>query len=137
MLDKLTDALVQFINGFTSWEVSVIRAGDLTVSEVHAIEVMGQYGEMNMKNLAQKLGVTTGTITVTVDRLETKGYAIRHMPREDRRVYLISLTEKGLKAFQEHHKFHLGLTAQLLSMLTEEEALQFLNTLQKINAEII
>lgn len=137
MIGGLTDTLVRFISSFTSWEASVIRAGDLTVSEVHAIEVLGQYGEMNMKSLAQKLGVTTGTITVTVDRLEMKGYAARHMTREDRRVYLISLTDKGLEAFREHHKFHLELTAQLLSILTEEEAVQFLDTLRKINAEII
>jgi DNA-binding MarR family transcriptional regulator len=134
--DQLTNELIRFISGFTSWESSVIRSGDLTVSEVHAMEILGQYGEMNMKNLAQKPGVTTGTTTVTVDRLERKDYASRHTTREDRRVYLISLTEKGREAFQEHHIYHLELSEQILSTLTEEEALQFMRVLQRINTEV-
>ena len=136
MLDTLTNELIRFISSFTSWETTVIRSSDLTMSEVHALEILGQYGEMNMKNLAQKLGVTTGTTTVTVDRLERKEYAKRHTTREDRRVYLISLTEKGLEAFKEHHRFHLELSEQILSALSEEEAQQFINILQKINAEV-
>jgi len=136
LLDTLTNELIRFISSFTSWETTVIRSSDLTMSEVHALEILGQYGEMNMKNLAQKLGVTTGTTTVTVDRLERKEYAKRHTTREDRRVYLISLTEKGLEAFKEHHRFHLELSEQILSALSEEEAQQFINILQKINAEV-
>ena len=134
-IEELTDELLLFFNGFASWESSVIRSSDLTVSEAHAIEVLGQYGKMNMKNLAQKLGVTTGTTTVTVDRLEKKDYAKRETTREDRRVNLISLTEKGMKAFEEHHNYHLNLTEQMVSNLSEEEIDQFYKILKKINVE--
>jgi DNA-binding MarR family transcriptional regulator len=135
MVDELTHELFTFFNGFTSWENSVIRAGDLTVAEAHAVEVLGTYGPINMKNLAQKLGVTTGTTTITVDRLEKKEYARRESVKEDRRVYLITLTEKGEKAFAEHHKYHASLTEQILSILSEEESAQMLTILKKINAE--
>lgn len=133
--DELTSELLHFYNGFASWESSVIRSSDLTVSEAHAIEVLGQHEQMNMKNLARKLGVTTGTVTVTVDRLEKKEYARRSSTKEDRRVYLISLTEKGRHAFAEHHEYHLRLTEHLLSSLSEDEAAQLLNIIQKINGE--
>ncbi|MCL6449006.1 MAG: MarR family winged helix-turn-helix transcriptional regulator [Armatimonadetes bacterium] len=134
ILEELTDELLHFFNGFSSWESSVIRAGDLTVSEAHAIEVLGQHGKMNMKSLAQKLGVTTGTTTVTVDRLENKDYARRETTREDRRVNLISLTEKGEDVFKEHHKYHLHLTEQMAANLSEDEIRQFLAILKKINS---
>lgn len=134
--DELTHELLHFFNGFASWESSVIRTSDLTVSEAHAIEILGQYGQMNMKSLAQKLGVTTGTTTVTVDRLEKKDYARRESTREDRRVHLISLTDKGMRAFDEHHQYHLSLTEQMLSALSEEETSQLLKILKKINTEI-
>lgn len=132
---ELTDELINFFNGFSSWESSVIRASDLTVAEAHAIEVLGQYGKMKMKNLAEKLGVTTGTTTVTVDRLVQKKYALRESIKEDRRVILISLTGKGLEAFQEHHRYHLNLTEQMVSSLTEAEVKQFLELIRKVNAE--
>ncbi|MDF2568709.1 MAG: mhqR 1 [Sporomusa sp.] len=134
-LDELTDELFAFFNGFSSWENSVIKTSDLTVSEAHAIEVLGNYGHMNMKNLAQHLGVTTGTTTVTVDRLEKKQYATRESIKEDRRVHLITLTEKGEQAFAEHHKYHSNLTEQILSVLSNEETEQLLTILKKINKE--
>ncbi|UNC93105.1 MarR family winged helix-turn-helix transcriptional regulator [Candidatus Contubernalis alkaliaceticus] len=135
-LEQLTDELLCFFNGFASWESSVIRSSDLTVSEAHAIEILGQYGKMNMKQLSQKLGVTTGTTTVTVDRLETRGYARRESIKEDRRVNLISLTDKGTKAFEEHHRYHLSLTEQMISTLSDEESSLLLDMLKKINREV-
>ncbi|RQD77165.1 MAG: MarR family transcriptional regulator [Candidatus Syntrophonatronum acetioxidans] len=135
LVEELTDEMIDFFNRFASWEISVIRSSDLTVSEAHAIEVLGQYGKMNMKGLAEKLGVTTGTTTVTVDRLEKKEYAKREALKEDRRVNLINLTPKGEKAFEEHHRYHLDLTEQILSILTEEEIQQLLSILKKLNRE--
>lgn len=136
MKDKLTHELFGFFNGFSSWENSVIRASDLTVSEAHAIEVLGELGKMNMKTLAQRLGVTTGTTTVTVDRLEKKEYAIRESLKEDRRVYLISLTPKGRQAYLEHHEYHTSLSDQIISVLSEEEASHLYYLLQKINQQV-
>ncbi|WP_231881923.1 MarR family winged helix-turn-helix transcriptional regulator [Anaerosporomusa subterranea] len=136
MKEQLTHELLAFFNGFSSWENSVIRASDLTVSEAHAIEVIGELGRMNMKTLAQRLGVTTGTTTVTVDRLEKKEYAIRETLKEDRRVYLISLTSKGQQAYIEHHQYHTRLSDQILSTLSEEEATSLYCLLQKINSEV-
>lgn len=135
MIDQLTHELFTFFNGFASWENSVIKSSDLTVAEAHAIEVLGQYGPMNMKGLSQKLGVTTGTITVTVDRLERKDYARREPVAEDRRVHLITLTDKGHKAFEEHHQYHHSLTEQVLSVLSEKESTELLAILKKINAD--
>ena len=136
LVEELTDELLLFYNGFASWESSVIRSSDLSVSETHAIEALGQHGTMNMKSLAGRLGVTTGTVTVTVDRLEFKGYARRTTTKKDRRVNLISLTEKGQKVFEEHHRFHLSLTEQMAACLKEEEVQQMLEIIKKINGEI-
>ena len=133
--DELTAELFTFFNDFSSWENSVIRSSDLSVSEAHAIEILGKHGPMNMKSLAQKLGVTTGTTTVTVDRLEKNEYAERQPVKEDRRVHLITLTAKGKSAFAEHHQYHSDLTEQILAVLSPEESEQLLAILRKINVE--
>lgn len=133
--EELTHELLAFFNGFSSWENSIVRSSELTVSEAHALEVLGEHEKMNMKGLAQKLGVTTGTTTVTVDRLEKKNLAFRESTKEDRRVNLIVLTDIGMKAFEEHHAYHFQLTEQMTSILSDDEIKQFLHTLKKINAE--
>lgn len=133
--EELTHELLAFFNGFSSWENSIVRSSEVTVSEAHALEVLGENEKMNMKGLAQKLGVTTGTTTVTVDRLEKKNFARRESTKEDRRVNLISLTDIGRKAFEEHHNYHLRLTDQMTSTLSDDEIKQFLHILKKINVE--
>lgn len=133
--EELTEELMQFYDHLTSWEHSTIRASDLAVSEAHAIEALGHYGPMNMKQLAQRLGVTTGTVTVTVDRLERKGYGKREVDPEDRRVNWIRLTEKGRAEYEEHHACHRALTQHITRVLTRQEAGQLLCLLRKLNAE--
>ena len=135
-VEQLTNEMHDFFNRFTSWETSVIRSSDLTLSESHAIEVLGVYGKMNMKTLAEKLAVTTGTITVTVDRLEKGGYAKRAATEEDRRAYIIELTPTGRKAFEEHHKHHQRLTQELMPLLTKEESAAFVKILQKLHKHL-
>ncbi len=135
-IEQLSAELVDFFNLFASWEASVIQAGPLTLAETHAIEVLGHHGSMNMKNLAQRLGVTTGTTTVTVDRLEEGGLARRTPAEKDRRSYIIELTARGEDAFLDHHRHHLQLAKEIASALSDEEVAGLIAVLQKINATI-
>ncbi|WOF16995.1 MarR family transcriptional regulator [Methanoplanus sp. FWC-SCC4] len=135
-IEKLNENLVDFFDRITSWETSVIQSGPLTISEAHAIEKIGHYGSMNMKDLSGKLGVTTGTTTITVDRLEKGGYAVRKRPENDRRSYIIVLTQKGQEAFLDHHNHHLNLAKEISSVLSEDEISNFSEILEKINENI-
>jgi len=82
------------------------------------------------------LAVTTGTVTITVDRLEKGGYARRVPQKGDRRTYIIELTPPGEQAFEEHHKHHRRLTEELIPLLSEEESSAFINILQKLNQHL-
>ncbi|MDD3623082.1 MAG: MarR family transcriptional regulator [Methanofollis sp.] len=132
-IEELNEELVEFFDRFASWETSVIQSSPLTVSEAHAIEIIGHYGRMKMKDLAERLGVTTGTTTVTVDRLEKGGYARRTPSEKDRRSYIIELTPKGEEAFLDHHRHHLHLAGEIASALNEVETGVFISALKKIN----
>jgi DNA-binding MarR family transcriptional regulator len=135
-IKDLTNELLDFFNRFHSWETSIIQASNCTLSESHAIEALGTYGKINMKTLAKKLGVTTGTVTVTVDRLENKGYAQREKTSNDRRVYIIRLTSEGEKEYREHYKHHMVLTEEIINLLSEDEINVFNNVLKKLNSQL-
>lgn len=135
-IELLNEGLMEFFDRFSSWESSIIEAGHLKISEAHAIEILGHHGRMNMKELAGKLGVTTGTTTITVDRLERGGFAQRIRAENDRRSYIIELTESGEEAFQEHHRHHLNLAGEIGSLLGKEGTLAFVSFLRKINEHI-
>ncbi|WP_319548446.1 MarR family transcriptional regulator [Desulfogranum marinum] len=71
-LRRLSEIIVEFYEKLSSWEDSVVRESGLTTAQANTIEIVGHAGSIKMKDLAEKLGVTTGTLTVAVDRLEKK-----------------------------------------------------------------
>ena len=50
--------------------------------------------------------MTVGTLTIAINHLVKKGYVERSRSEEDRRVVLVSLSEKGEKAYFHHRMFH-------------------------------
>lgn len=130
---ELARQIVEFYEKVSSWENSVVKGSGLTPSQMHAIEIVGHEGRLRMRELAEKKGVTTGTITVMVDRLEREGYLLREPNTKDRRSYVIVLTDKGEALFRRHHEFHVGLTEEMAAALSEEEITLFSSILSKVN----
>ena len=60
-------------------------------------------------------------LTIAMNNLVKKGYVHRIRSEEDRRVVLISLTEKGKAANRHHRKFHEGMIQALVKDLNEQE----------------
>jgi len=133
---KLSHQLVELYERLSSWEQAVVKGSGLSTAQMHTIEIVGHSGALRMKELAKKMGVTTGTLTVMVDRLEQQGILRRQAHETDRRSYLIVLTDKGEKLFAEHHQYHLGLTKEFTALLSPDERKQFSTILEKIIDQI-
>jgi DNA-binding MarR family transcriptional regulator len=132
---KLSRQLVELYERLSSWEHDVVKASGLSPAQMHTIEIVGhgaQGGALRMKELAQKMGVTTGTLTVMIDRLEQQVLLKRIPHKTDRRSCLIELTEKGQGLFAEHHQYHLRLTEEITATLSPEEQVLFSVMLEKI-----
>ena len=94
---------------------------DITNNDMHIIEAIGRTKERNMSGIAKTLCVTVGTLTIAINNLVKKGYVHRTRSEKDRRVVLISLTEKGRKAYDHHKKFHEQMIHSMLNEFSEEE----------------
>lgn len=129
---ELARDIVEFYEKLSSWEHEVVRGSDLTPNQMHAIEIIGHEKSLRMKELAEKLGITTGTLTVTVDRLEQKGLIERQPHETDRRSYRVVLTPSGKKHFKKHHEFHIKLTEEIVSALSPGELESFREILGKV-----
>ncbi len=133
---KLSHQLVELYEKLSSWEQDVVKSSGLSTAQMHTIEIVGHGahggGALRMKELAKKMGVTTGSLTVMVDRLEQQGLLQRTPHETDRRSYLIALTDKGQDLFAEHHQYHLRLTEEITATLSAEEQAQLGAILEKI-----
>ena len=133
LLEELSEAMIQFYEKMSSWEHGVAKTRGLSPQQIHTIEIVGHVGSIRMKPLAEKLSITTGSLTVMIDRLEKSGYVQRRKDPQDRRAFNIVLTRKGLKIHKEHHSFHLNLAQDVISSLNPAQAECFFETLIKIN----
>ena len=131
-LEGLSALIIEFYEKLSSWEHGVVRGSALTLPQMHTLEILGQHPQLRMKELAAKMGVTTGTLTVTVDRLEKRGLALRVPHGSDRRSVLVEMTPRGRALFEEHHKLHLDLTRELTASLSDEEAATLASLLRKL-----
>lgn len=75
-------------------------------SELHMIEVVGNYKNINITNLAKVLGITRGGASQGIDKLCKKQMIFKEpSPLTDNEVVL-TLTERGKRAFESHKDYH-------------------------------
>ena len=135
MVGKINHAIVEFFEKLSSWEHDVVREKGMTLPQMHTLEVLGIHGSMRMKELAEAMGITTGTLTVLVDRLEDKD-CVRRIPHDtDRRSINVELTDPGCKLFQEHDRLHHRLTEELVAACSPEDREALLRCLTSMNSQ--
>lgn len=110
------------------------NVNDLTIGELHVIEMVNKYNNKPMTLIAKKLHVTVGSLTIGVNRLVQKGYLLRIRDEMDRRVILLSITQQGKKVLKYHDKFHDDILGLVLDTIPLQQAVkvmsQFANILE-------
>lgn len=132
----LNEVLVSLFRNINLIEERAICTGDykdVTANDMHVIEAIDMGGAKNMTSVAKALGVTTGTLTIAINSLVKKGYVDRVRSEEDRRVVLISLSEKGKRAFLHHQQFHEKMINVIIGELSEEEQVVLEKALTKLD----
>lgn len=132
MNEKYSGILVEFFEKMSSWETGIVSDRDISLAQMHLLEVVGNHQSLRMKDLSNKLGVTTGTLTVMVHRLVSKGYLIKEQDLEDKRSHFVKLTKEGKVEYDNHHLMHSHLIEDIISSIGDEGSRIFFNFLEKI-----
>ena len=138
-VEAMSESLVRiFENVLLTEEKSLSRGyfSDLSLAEMHTLTAIGPYEARTMSQTAQSLGITTGTLTVSIDRLVKKGYVDRRRDERDKRIVRISLTRNGKLACRMHSKFHRVLAKRILEPYSDEERAKLLSMVKEIDAQI-
>lgn len=122
--DTFNEILVKLFRDIMDIEEKAIiteEFKDITNNDMHVIEAIGIAGGRNMTSVAKDLSVTVGTLTIAINNLVKKAYVERVRSEKDRRVVLVSLTDKGRRAFEHHKNFHQEMIEALLVGLDVDE----------------
>lgn len=95
---------------------------DITLNDMHVMEAIGVGEPQTSSTIAKKLSVTMGTLTKAIDRLTKNDYVLRERSEEDKRLVLLSLKDKGKRAFYHHQKFHEDMIHALIAQFNKDEA---------------
>ena len=132
----LNNLLVKVFNDILSMEEKALIVGkfkDISITDMHIIEAIDTTKLQNMSSIAKKLDITVGTLTIAINNLVKKGYVSRVRSERDRRVVLLSLTQKGKLAFKHHEAFHKRLVDSVESRLEDNETEILIKSLQGIS----
>jgi DNA-binding MarR family transcriptional regulator len=82
---------------------------------------LDQPGGVTQRQLMRALNLSSGTVSIRVDRLTERGLVSRATDPADRRNSLISLTQAGRDLFEAVTPAHIATESRLLSALTSQQ----------------
>lgn len=113
-----------------------IESYGLNMSEFGVLEVLFHKGDLPVQEIAKKILVTSGTITYVINKLLKKGFVEKKQCSNDRRIFYISLTEKGYdfikKIFPDHAKYIEGLFNHL-NVSDKKDFIRILNSIENMS----
>lgn len=97
------------------------QVSNFNMNDYYYLTVIYQLGNPNLGDVAKELKLTKPSISAMVQRLIKNDLIEKVQSEEDKRVFHLSLTEKGCKIVQGDYALYRNLTNELTKALTEEQ----------------
>jgi len=109
-----------------------IAAAGLGLSDFAILEALLHKGPLPVNAIGAKVGLTSGSITTAVDRLERRGLVERRATSEDRRARVVHLTEEGRGLIGPVFRRHAAAMDRAVLGLSEAERERAVMLLKKL-----
>lgn len=132
---KLVIAMARTYNEMFSKIETNIQGFGLNISEFGVLEMLFHKGEQPVQKIAEKILVTSGTITYVIDKLQKKDLVVRKKCEKDKRIFYVCLTKKGEELISNIFPKHKEFLDELLNGLendSKKELIGNLNALKQV-----
>lgn len=113
-------------------EQEILKKWNITLTQFGVLRILYHKGKTNVQYLIDNLFTTSGNMTLVINNMERDGLITKEKSERDKRLYLISLSEKGEdlldKIFPEYSKIF----SKLLSKFNDQEKNKFIELLKKL-----
>ena len=133
---KTVIALTKAYNLFLHKISTQLSVHGLSVSEFGVLELLYHKGPQPVQKIAEKILVSSGTMTYVINQLIKKGYVVRRQCENDQRVYYIELTETGMDKISYVFPLHHEYLDSLFKGVSTDEKVQLIDLLRKIQTSI-
>ncbi|SHK20815.1 DNA-binding transcriptional regulator, MarR family [Pseudonocardia thermophila] len=132
---ELGDALRRFIANVVLHNQKVAQELGLGASDSQFISLLQTHGPLTPGRLAELSGLTTGSVTGVLDRLEKGGYVRRERDPHDRRKVIVDLVPAAAARLAEHYREHGEQLAAVMARRSDEELAVILRFFDDLLAE--
>ncbi len=127
-------AVVRFIASVVLYNVTVAQGVGLGGSDLQFLTLLGNHGPLTPGRLASLSGLSTGTVTGVIDRLEKGGYVRRERDGSDRRKVLVTPVPESVARLAELYSGHGEHMAAVLASRDADQLRTILDFLADMNA---
>jgi DNA-binding MarR family transcriptional regulator len=121
IFDELIEEIRRSQNATDRFDSAVAEALGLNRTDMRCLDVLQREGTVTAGHLAEATGLTTGAMTVALDRLERAGYARRARDSGDRRRVLVELTPELHSMTAEFYGGHMAMSERLYQRYTVDQ----------------
>ena len=132
---KLDMLLTETYNSISKVEERNLRESgiNVTISEVHLIEAVGNQACATVSSLSKALGITMASVTIAVTKLSERGFILKDKNPEDKRSVHLSLTRQGVRVYRVHRYFHRRMVRAVVTGLSDKERDLIYSTIDRLN----
>jgi DNA-binding MarR family transcriptional regulator len=124
LLDEISVLEIRLLALGLPEQTSSLLDYDLTLQQIRAFAFILARGQTPIRRLADALGIRPNVATGIIQRLVDRGLIERREDPDDRRVRLLSVTDRGLALIDELSGIVLAKGRELLDRLSDEQLRQ-------------
>jgi len=131
-VERIISLFKLFMKRFREIAFMTFKEHGFTVAQCSLISILHYNPNLMLNELSERMGLSKGTVSAIVERMERQGIVIREIPKDNRRIVRLSLSQ----GFVKNHKDLLDLRNKVANEifkfqdLTVEGADQIINALE-------
>ena len=114
----------------------IFKKHNLTPTQFSVLETLYSKGELRIQDLIDSMLATSGNMTVVIKNMERDGWISRSCDPNDRRSFLIQLTDQGQKKIEAvlpEHIANIRHMTAFLSQKDKEDLVRILKTFKRLS----
>lgn len=96
-LDRIVESIIYLVTESRRLSKDEAARYGVTPTQLSVLKLLHEIGDLSLGALSREIRAHNSTVTGIVDRMEAAGLVERARSEEDRRVWIIRLTDKGRK----------------------------------------
>ena len=112
-------------------EAHIFKKHQLTPTQFSVLETLYSKGDLRIQDLIDSILATSGNMTVVIRNMVRDGWITRETDPEDRRAYLVSITDAGRKKIEEALPDHINNIQRLMQVFNSGEQAELTELLKK------